>query len=81
MGHMEVLLEFLVRLPKFLYKQVRQNPGRVLKNVAIPVVLFAVLAGLLTSGFLVERLQAALSGAVIGLIVGIVLLYVYFHDE
>jgi hypothetical protein len=43
----KVLLEVLMIIPRFLHKQVQQNPGRVLKNVVIPVVLVGVLAGLL----------------------------------
>jgi hypothetical protein len=74
-------MEGLGELIIWIVKQIVKNPIRALKYLATPVLLVALLGALTESGSINDRLRTAAISAAIGLVIGLIVLYLVSSDD
>lgn len=74
---MEGLFEIVI----WIVKQIVKNPIRAFKCLFPPVFLLALFEGLTMTGAIHDKLVMAAVGAVLGLVLGSIVLYVVSSDE
>ena len=74
------LLDFVVDFAVCLIHEIRENPAGLLKNAGKIAVPFALFAGFVVTGALIDHVKAAGVGALVGFFVGLVMLCALRRD-